>query len=261
VAKAGSRARACEKVNLLDRTDENALALFKQAATERSYDPRLHELLESSGTEVRVLKSVVRQDELGRTFTLRPGDDAVGYYWEWGDDDDFRGHFEPSYHLVHSLLEVINPESGKQVLCFRANMYYEPELKDPIEDTWGCPIIHRQPKVDERSQSLRLLRGQVMLAHMCPAIQTTRNQSRLVLAKKLHGGVCRVDRRCAKHRSRGYPMDGPGVKKCSACAAQPLTHFHFHPPTNATVAVLRADRFRVFGKAHGFTPEYKRGRG
>jgi hypothetical protein len=252
----GTRTRACEMVNMLDETDANALALRAQADTEKHYDSRLYNLLASHGTEVRVLKSVVRQDELGRTFTLRPGDEARGYFWV--DGADFRGHFEPSFHLVHSLLEVINPESGEQVLCFRANMYHTLELNDPIEATWGCAVVHRQPKVDECSQPLRLLRGQVMLSHMCPAVETRKKKTRLGTALNLHGGVCRVASRCAKHRGHGYPLDGAEVRQCKLCAVQPLAHFHYHPPTSATAAVLRRDRFRVFAKAQGFTAEYKR---
>ena len=252
----GSRARVCALVDMLDMADDNALALRAQAESEREFDSRLYDLLGMTGTEVRMMKSVVRQDGLGRTFTLRPGDDAAGYYWVNGDD--FRGNFEPSYHLVHSLLEVIHPASGKQMLCFRANMYYEVKSDGLLEDAWGCPVIHRQPKVDERSQPLRLLRGQVMLSHMCPAVETKCGKTRLSKAKKAHGGVCRVERRCDKHRKRGYPVYGPDVDKCVACRAQPLTHFHYHPPASASASVLRANRFRVFGKAHGFTPEYKR---
>jgi hypothetical protein len=228
-------------------------AIKAQAAIERPWDPRLHDLLTDPVTVVKVVTTMERIVDR-RVCTLHPGDRVLMHWWDAGGDLSSQlvvVQIDAMYDVVGSP----DPITGKirSLVSFVARFW---EAAVPATDAvLGCRLVLAPVDVAPTTQPMRMVRGVVMLTHVCKI------------------GGCIVLRRCGVHvlgegRDR-IAEDSPQSVGCADCACARASVFHKHPPRFQYNHVTKKrdventnnwvkDHFRVFTRREGISPNIKR---
>jgi hypothetical protein len=252
-----SRKHSKKRVSRLDRrklyvehdvssNDPLVSAVKTQAAAEAGWDDRLDTLLKADNTRIVQVTRLTRVVH-GRVYFLTPGDFAWSYYWK----DDYS--FVKQYIRIDMIAEIVGINGNSLLSVVPAHLHQsETQPEDPEKK---CPQVEWLVGTDPCAAPVRLLGGQVMLAHKCT-------------------NACVLAARCARHVSgdkasrQVMPMAGNRLEviNCHKCQKALKTVFHKHPKLRAgrqqanvnNDSAWRKDLFQVYDESTGFRPSASR---